>query len=167
MVITPALVVINILLFVLVFLFLKTIDSRKWLVCCIALIVTPLAYFYVFYPLCGIFSSFHHEKKFNAENWLEKPGLRYEMIQFMDRENIMIGKTKAITEKELGKAEWLSWDTKNNRYNTNAWNYNLGKLPGAFTTTGKQLEVFFSNDTISKLRVKTIDLSKKENGNEE
>ncbi|NQY07228.1 MAG: hypothetical protein HRT68_13820 [Flavobacteriaceae bacterium] len=165
MVYTPTLIIINIILFVLVFLFLKTIDTRKWLVFIITLVLTPVVYFYVFYPISNIFCTYHHQKTFDAESWKEKPGLRYEMIQHIEENKTLVGKTKEEALKDLGKAEWLSWDFDNNQFNNNAWNFNLGKLPGAFTKTAKQVEVIFENDKIDHLVVKTVEL--KEEGENE
>ena len=71
------------------------------------------------------------------------------MIDFIENEKIFIGMTKEDAKNKLGSAEWLSWDYDNNKHNENVWNYNLGKLPGAFTKEGKQVEIFFSDNKIS------------------
>lgn len=166
MVLTPGFIIINIIVFILTFLFLKTIDKRIWLTLIISIVLTPVIYFYVAYPIINIFTDYHHEKKFDSEAWIEKPALRYEMIDHTKTAGTLIGKNKAEAKKLLGEAEWLSWDFENNKFNNNAWNYNLGKLPGAFTSIGKQVEVFFVNDTIARLDVKTIDLDKDEENKE-
>lgn len=80
MIITPLLVIFMIFVFVLLYLFLKTVDKREWLIVLISLIMTPLVYFYMFYPFVNIISNYHHQKYFDAEAWSEKPALRYEMI---------------------------------------------------------------------------------------
>ena len=73
MIITPSIIIFNIIIFILVFLFVKTIDNRKWLSILVSLVLTPIVYFYVFYPILNIFSSYHHEKYFNSEVWIDKP----------------------------------------------------------------------------------------------
>ena len=162
MVFTTGFIILNIIVFVLTFLFLKTIDKRLWLTLILSIVLTPILYFYVAYPIINIFTDYHHEKTFNSEAWIEKPALRYEMINHTVSENTLIGLTKEEAEIKLGKPEWLSWDFEKNNYNPDAWNYNLGKLPGAFTSTAKQVEVFFKNDTLVKMDIKTIDLSQDE-----
>ena len=166
MVFTPGFIILNVIVFILTFLFLKTIDKRLWLTIIISLVLTPVIYFYVAYPIINIFTDYHHEKTFDSEAWIEKPALRYEMIDHTKMAGTLVGKNKDEAEKLLGKAEWLSWDFDNNTYNQNAWNYNLGKLPGAFTSTAKQVEIIFENDTISNLVIKTIDLDKDEKATE-
>jgi len=92
MVITPLVVIFNLTIFVLVFLFVKTIDKRKWLSVLVSLVLTPLVYFYVFYPILNIFSSYHHQKYFNSEVWIEKPSLRFEMTENILKTDTLMGK---------------------------------------------------------------------------
>ena len=73
MIITPIFIILISIVFVLVWLFVNTIDKRKWLTFLVSLALTPIAYFYVLYPMINIFSNYHHEKYFNAEAWEEKP----------------------------------------------------------------------------------------------
>ncbi|WP_353778358.1 hypothetical protein [Winogradskyella sp. 3972H.M.0a.05] len=146
MIITPLLVVFLILVFVLVFLFVRTIDKRRWLTFLISLVLTPLVYFYMFYPFLNIITPFHHQKRFNAEAWEAKPGLRYEMIKNMKETDFLIGKSKTEIDSLLGKAEWLSWDEAAKAHDDNKWNYGLGLLPGAFNENKECLTVIFEDN---------------------
>ena len=151
MIITPAVVVFNVIIFVLVYLFVKTIDKRKWLNILVSLVLTPIVYLYLFYPVLNIFSSYHHQKYFNSEAWLEKPNLRYEMTDNMLRTDTLIGKTKPEVQKLLGTYEWLSWNDSIKNHDDNLWNYALGQVPGAMNTMKECMTVVFRNDRVVKL----------------
>ena len=125
MIITPLLVIFMIFVFVLLYLFLKTVDKREWLIVLISLIMTPLVYFYMFYPFVNIISNYHHQKYFDAEAWSEKPALRYEMIDSTIDTDTLKGKSKTEIETLLGKAEWLTWDDAKKSHDDNKWNYGL------------------------------------------
>ena len=83
MIITTSLIILLCIVFVLVFLFVKTIDRRKWLTCLVSLVLTPIVYFFMAYPMINIFSNYHHQKYFSSELWKEKPALRYELSDDM------------------------------------------------------------------------------------
>ena len=153
MIITILLVIIMLITFVLVFLFVKTIDKRIWLTFLVSLVVTPLVYFYAVYPLINIFSNYHHEKYFSAEMWQDKPALRYELSNDMIASEILIGKTKIEVESLLGTHEWLSWDDAKKDHDPNKWNYGLGLEPGAFNTEKECIEIAFKNDKVVALRL--------------
>ncbi|TCK69416.1 hypothetical protein DFQ05_0937 [Winogradskyella wandonensis] len=155
MIITPTLVILMAIVFILLFLFLKTVDNRKWLVFLISLVLTPLTYFYVVYPFINIVSSYHHQKYFNSEAWLEKPALRYEMIDSTIETDTLKGKTKTEIETLLGKAEWLTWDDEKKAHDTNKWNYGLGIEPGAFTDEKSNVEISFKNNKVASLKTYT------------
>lgn len=145
-------VILMVIVFVLLFLFLKTIDKRKWLVFLIALVLTPLVYFYVAYPFINIVSTYHHQKYFDAEAWVEKPALRYEMIDHTISSDTLIDISKFEVEKLLGKAEWLTWDDVAKAHNNNKWNYGLGIEPGAFTDEKSNVEITFKNNIVKSIR---------------
>ncbi|WP_411895626.1 hypothetical protein [Winogradskyella sp. A2] len=151
MIVTPVLVIFMIVVFILLFLFLNTVDRRKWLTALISLILTPLVYFYVFYPFVNIISNYHHQKYFNSEAWTEKPALRYEMIDQTLDSDTLIGLSKSNVEEMLGKYEWLSWDDGKKDYDDNKWNYGLGIEPGAFNKQKECVELQFENDKLIKL----------------
>ena len=130
MIITPILVIFMIVVFILLFLFLNTVDHRKWLTALISLVLTPFVYFYMFYPFVNIVSNYHHQKYFDSEAWIEKPALRYEMIDSTIESDTLIGLSKEKIESLLGKQEWLTWDEVKNEHNQNKWNYALGIEPG-------------------------------------
>lgn len=132
MVITVPLVIFLLLNFVLIFLFLKTVDKRQWLVGLLSLILTPVIYFYVFYPFLNIISSYHHQKYFDSDNWKENPGLRYEMIDQMKMSEDLIGISSREAKDLFGKAEWYTWDETAKQHDSTKWNYGLGIEPGAF-----------------------------------
>ena len=158
MIITPTLVISCIVIAVLLYLFIKAIDdTRTWLNVLIALLITPVVYFYIWYPICNIFIPYHHHKSFNEAAWIEKPGLRYEMIDTMIDTDFLIGKSKQEVADLLGEVQWLSWDFEQNKYNTNAWNYGLGLLPGAFKTTKQDVEILFENDRVIALKLSEAD----------
>lgn len=158
MIITPMLVIFMCIVFVLVFLFVRTIDKRKWLSLLVSLILTPIVYFYMLYPFLNIVSSFHHEKYFSAEKWSKKPGLRYEMINHIVTDSVFIGKTKAETEALLGAYEWLSWDDNLKQHDDNKWNYGLGLVPGAFNETKECVTFIFEDNRIIDLERFTEDI---------
>lgn len=151
MIITPALVVLLLLTFVLVFLFVKTIDKRKWLTFLLSLVLTPIIYFYVLYPLINIFSSYHHQKYFNSEAWNESPELRYEMSDNIIASDTLIGATKNDIMQLLGTYEWLSWNDSIKDNDTNKWNYGLGLKPGALNEQKECIELIFKNDKVIKI----------------
>ena len=152
MIITPWLVVFNSVVFVLVFLFVNTIDKRKWLTILVSLVITPIIYFYAFYPFVNIFSNYHHQKYFNTEAWIEKPALRYEMSDDLLSSETLIGKSKSQITELLGKAEWLAWNNQEKSHDKNIWNYSLGIEPGAFNTNKECLQLHFKNDTVTEAK---------------
>lgn len=152
MIITPFLVIFMIVVFVLLFMFLNTVDKRKWLTGIISLILTPFVYFYMFYPFVNIVSNYHHQKYFDSEAWIEKPALRYEMIDNTIASDTLIGLSKTEIEKQLGNYEWLSWDDKKESHDNNKWNYALGIEPGAFNGEKECVELIFTNDKVSEVR---------------
>lgn len=151
MIITPTFIILFAIVFALVWWFATTIDKRKWVSLLIAVVAAPIVYFYVFYPLINIFSSYHHKKHFNADVWKETPALRYEMSDAMIASKTFENKNKYEVEQLLGKSEWYSWDDSLKINTPNQWNYNLGFKPGAFNRNQECLEIVFKND-----RVKTI-----------
>ena len=152
MVITPILVILMLVVFILLFLFLNTVDRRKWLTIIISLVLTPLVYFYVFYPFINIISNYHHQKYFDSEAWKDKPALRYEMIDKTIATDTLIGLTKSEIEHRLGKYEWLSWDDSQKKHDDNRWNYGMGIEPGAFNDQKESVELIFVNDKVIELR---------------
>lgn len=151
MIITPTLVILLLLTFVLVFLFVKTIDKRKWLTFLLSLVLTPITYFYVLYPLINIFSSYHHQKYFNSESWVEAPQLRYEMSDNIISSDTLIGATKNDVKQLLGTYEWLSWNDSIKDHDVNKWNYALGLKPGALNEQKECMELIFKNDKVIKI----------------
>jgi len=166
---TPILIISCIVIAVLLYLFLNTIDnSRKWLNTILALIITPLAYFYIWYPVSTIFIPYHHHKQFNNEAWSEKPGLRYEMIDHMIETNYLIGKSKEDVAKLLGKVQWLSWNEANKDFDPEVWNYGLGLIPGVFQDTKEDVEITFKNNKVTLVKLSQADYTfevKKEDSN--
>mgnify|MGYP000721972592 CR=1 FL=1 len=152
MIITSFLVIFMVVVFILLFLFLNTVDKRKWLSGLISLILTPFVYFYMFYPFVNILSSYHHQKYFNSEAWIEKPALRYEMIDSTLESDTLIGFTKSEIESTLGKHEWLTWNAATKAHDTNKWNYGLGIEPGAFNDKKECVEITFENDKVITLK---------------
>lgn len=151
MIITPSFVVVFAIVFVLVWLFARTIDKRKWVTLLISLVMTPIVYFYVFYPFINIFCSYHHEKYFDPKEWKAKPALRYEMSNEMIQDSLFIGKTKNEISALLGPSEWYGWDDSLKANSPNKWNYNLGFEPGAFNMMQECLELNFEHDTVNKV----------------
>jgi len=152
MIISPLLVIFFIIVFVLVWLFINTIDKRKWLTLTISIILTPICYFYIFYPLLNIVSSYHHQKHFNSKAWIDKPGLRYEMCDKIITDSLFIGKSKKEVETALGKSEWYGWNDAIKANSPEKWNYNLGYKPGAFNTMQECIELNFINNKVSHIK---------------
>jgi len=151
MVITFPLVLFLLLNFILLYLFLKTVDKRKWLVALVSMVLTPLVYFYVFYPFLNIISSYHHQKYFNADNWKAKPALRYEMIDQMKASEALLGVSKAEAKLLLGKPEWYSWDERRKQNDSSQWNYGLGIKPGALNKEKLNALIVFKNGYVSDI----------------
>ena len=151
MIITPFLVIFMIVVFVLLYLFLTTIDKRKWLSVIISLVLTPLVYFYMLYPFVNIVSSYHHQKYFDSDAWKDKPALRYEMIDNTIESDTLIGATKTEVENLLGQYEWLTYNAATNSKNGDKWNYGLGIEPGAFNNEKECVEITFKNDKVVTL----------------
>jgi len=151
---TPILIISCIIIAVLLYLFLNTIDNtRKWLNIILSLIITPLAYFYIWYPVSTIFIPYHHHKQFNNEAWSEKPGLRYEMIDHMIETKYLIGKSKGDVAKLLGKVQWLSWNEVNKDFDPDVWNYGLGLIPGVFQGTKEDVEITFEKNKVTLVKL--------------
>jgi len=148
MIVTVPLVILMCIVFVLVFLFVKTIDKRKWLTFLVSIAITPFIYFYALYPMINIFSNYHHQKYFSSKIWIEKPALRYEVADDMMASEVLIGQTKTEVNSLLGTYEWLSWDDAKKDHDDNKWNYSLGIEPGAFNTEKECIEIVFKNDTV-------------------
>ncbi|MBU2927269.1 hypothetical protein [Winogradskyella psychrotolerans] len=159
MIITPLLVIFLIVVFVLLFLFLNTVDKRKWLSALISLVLTPFVFFYMFYPFINIISNYHHQKYFNSDAWIENPALRYEMIDNTVKSDTLIGVSKEKITTLLGNEEWLTWDDAKKVHDTNKWNYGLGIEPGAFTDERECLEITFQNDTVVALKTYQEDIT--------
>lgn len=152
MIITPVFIILISIVFILVWLFANTIDKRKWVSVLISLVLTPIVYFYVFYPFINIFSSYHHQKHFNVEAWKEKPALRYEMSSEMIKDSLFFGKSKQDVETLLGKSEWYGWDDSIKANSPEKWNYNLGFEPGAFNMMQECMELDFKNNMVVRVR---------------
>ncbi|WP_460218650.1 hypothetical protein [Psychroserpens sp. MEBiC05023] len=152
MIITIPLIILLCITFVLVFLFVKTIDRRKWLTVLVSLALTPLVYFYAVYPMINIFSNYHHQKYFSSQLWNDKPALRYEMADDMMASNLLIGMSKADVKTQLGNYEWLSWNDENKSHDSNKWNYALGIEPGAFNTEKECIELIFKDDKVIEVK---------------
>lgn len=151
MIITPSVVIFNIVILVLTYVFVRTIDKRKWLNIVVSLVLTPIVYFFVFYPILNIFSSYHHQKYFSSENWQDKPILRYEMTNDIIASNTLTGKSKAEIQQLLGTYEWLSWNDSIKDYDSNSWNYSLGIKPGAMNTKKEIMTVIFKDDKVADI----------------
>ena len=152
MIITPFLILFLVVVFILLFLFLTTVDKRKWLSALISLVLTPFVYFYMFYPFLNIISNYHHQKYFDSEAWVEKPALRYEMIDYTIESDTLIGTSKENIETLLGKHEWLSWNDAKKAHDTDKWNYGLGIEPGAFNDKKACVEITFKDNKVSALK---------------
>ncbi|KJD34261.1 hypothetical protein PK35_00060 [Tamlana nanhaiensis] len=152
MIITPLFIVFLVIVFALVWLFTNTIDNRKWLTFLVSLVLTPVVYFYIFYPFINIFVSYHHEKYFNAKAWEAKPALRYEMSGSIINDSLFIGKTKTEVQQQLGTSEWYSWDDNIKANSPEMWNYNLGFKPGALNDMQECLELVFKNEKVATVK---------------
>lgn len=151
---TPVLLISCIIIFVLLYLFINTIDeSKKWLNIILAILITPILYFYLWYPISTIFLPYHHHKQFNSSEWSEKPGLRYEMIDNMIETDFLTGKSKEDVSKLLGKVQWLSWNHANKDFDPNVWNYGLGLIPGAFEDIKEDVEITFKNNKVTLVKL--------------
>jgi len=155
---TPVLLISCIIITVLLYLFLNTIDdSKKWLNIILALLITPLMYFYIWYPISTIFLPYHHHKQFDSSEWNEKPGLRYEMIDNMIETDFLIGKSKEDIAKILGKVQWLSWNEAAKDFDPNVWNYGLGLIPGAFQDIKEDVEITFKSNKVTLVKLSQAD----------
>ena len=152
MIITVPLVILMCLVFVLLFLFIKTIDRRKWLTILVSLALTPIVYFYVMYPMINIFSNYHHQKYFSSELWKEAPTLRYELSDNMIASEILIGMSKSDVVSQLGPHEWLSWDTEKKDHDPDRWNYGMGIEPGALNTEKECVEILFKDGKVVEVK---------------
>lgn len=152
MIYTPLFIVLFLMVFSLVWLFVNTIDRRKWLSFLISLLAAPVVYFYVFYPLLNIFCSYHHQKYFNSKDWIEKPSLRFEMSKNMINEGFFYGKSKKLLKNNLGAPEWFGWDATTKANSPQKWHYNLGFKPGAFNTMQECIEFVFKNDRVVSIQ---------------
>lgn len=151
MIITPLFIVFFTVVFILVWIFARTIDKRKWVTFLISLVLSPIIYFYVFYPFINIFCSYHHQKYFDVANWKEKPALRYEMSNEIIHDSLFIGKHKKEVQSMLGTSEWYGWDDSIKANSPNKWNYNLGFKPGAFNMMQECMELVFKQDTVNSV----------------
>jgi hypothetical protein len=151
MIITPIIVIFFVSIFVLVFLFVKSIDKRKWLAILVSLVLTPIVYFYIFYPILNIFSSYHNEKYFNSEVWIEEPSSRYEMTNNILESDTLNGKTKPEIQQLLGTYEWLSWNDSIKNHDENLWNYALGMKPGAMNTKKECMTIIFKEGKVANI----------------
>jgi hypothetical protein len=106
----------------------------------------------MFYPFVNIVSNYHHQKYFNSEAWVEKPALRYEMIDHTIESDTLIGATKEEIENLLGKNEWLTWDDEKKDHNQDKWNYGLGIEPGAFNDNVDCVEITFVKNQVFSLK---------------
>lgn len=152
MILTPLFTVFLVIVFVLVWLFTNTIDKRKWLSFLISVLLTPIIYYFVFYPLLNIFSSYHHEKYFESKVWNKKPAFRYEMSGHIISDSLFIGKTKKDVESALGKSEWYGWDDSIKANSSDKWNYNLGFKPGALNNLQECIEFEFNDNKVKTVK---------------
>ncbi|SDR67409.1 hypothetical protein SAMN05216503_0279 [Polaribacter sp. KT25b] len=150
MILTPVFIILFLLVFILLWQFVKSIDNRKWISLLLNIVFTPIVYFFLFYPLLNIFSSYHHEKYFDSEAWKKEPKLRFEMSNQIIENQLFKGKTKTEILKSLGKSEWYGWNDSIKANSQDKWNYNLGFKPGAFNSKQECLELIFKNDTVIK-----------------
>ncbi|HNQ27394.1 MAG TPA: hypothetical protein PKL92_05680 [Aquaticitalea sp.] len=160
---SATLIIFLIIVFVLVFLFVNTIDRRKWLTFTISIVVTPLVYFYGFYPMVNIFSSYHHEKYFDSENWKSSPALRYEMSDDLVATKELIGRTKDDVTLLLGPYEWLSWNDTIHGKDPNMWNYGLGIEPGALNDQKENMCITFRNNKVVDVQLYQAPILEPEN----
>jgi len=151
MIYTPKFIILLLFVFILVWLFTNTIDKRKWLSFLVSLVLTPIVYYYIFYPFINIFSSYHHQKYFDAQAWDAKPAFRYEMSSNIINDSLFIGKTKNEVENNLGKPEWFGWDDAIKANSPDKWNYNLGFKPGALNDMQECMELVFNNNQVASV----------------
>jgi hypothetical protein len=159
MILTPLFFIFILIVFIVVWLFIKTIDDRKWLTILVSLLITPVVYFYLFYPLINIFVSYHHEKHFNEIAWKEKPSLRYEMSNQIIEKKLFYGNTKSEIKEVLGSSEWFGWDKDLKTSSPKKWNYNLGFKPGAFNDQQECLELIFKDEKVVEVKQYQIEKS--------
>ena len=152
MIITPIFVIFFSIVFILVWLFARTIDKRKWVTFLLTIVLTPILYFYVCYPFINIFSNYHHQKYFESEAWTKKPALRYEMSGHFIEDSLFKNKTKKEIETLLGQSEWYGWDDSIKANSPDIWNYNLGYKPGAFNMHQECLEITFKNNIANSIK---------------
>jgi len=152
MIITPTFIILLGIVFLLVWLFLSFVDDRKWLMLLLSILLTPLIYFYLFYPIINVFSSYHHEKHFDEKLWKSKPALRYEMLSNMMTDSLFFYKNKIEIVHLLGESEWFSYNKTIKKHDVNQWNYNLGMKPGAFNDKNECIELIFENDVVIDIR---------------
>lgn len=153
MILSVTLIVFLLIVFILVFLFVNTIDKRKWLTFIISIIATPFIYFYGFYPMVNIFSSYHHEKYFDSSSWKSSPSLRYEMSDDLVASKELIGRSKADVRMLLGTYEWLSWNDTIHDKDPNYWNYGLGIEPGAMNDMKDNILIVFKNNRVADVEL--------------
>ncbi|MBP1839719.1 hypothetical protein [Formosa algae] len=158
MVFTVPFVIILVLLFVVLFIFSRTIDKRIWVAFLISIVLTPMIYFYVLYPLINIFSDYHHEKHFEAKAWKKSPAFRYEMANELEQSDLLIGKSKTEVNTLLGEPEWFSWNDAIKANDSNFWNYNLGIKPGAFNKTQECIKIIFVDNIAESLEHYQLEL---------
>ncbi|MEZ4793593.1 MAG: hypothetical protein R2783_09065 [Gelidibacter sp.] len=147
------LIVFLLIVFVLVFLFVNTIDKRKWLTFIISVIATPFVYFYGFYPMVNIFSSYHHEKYFDSSSWKKNASLRYEMSDDLVASKELIGRSKDDVQMLLGTYEWLSWNDTIHDKDPDYWNYGLGIEPGAMNDQKDNILITFKNNRVVAVKL--------------
>ena len=150
---SATLIIFLLIVFVLVFLFVNTIDKRKWLTFIISVIATPFVYFYGFYPMVNIFSSYHHEKYFDSSGWKGSKDLRYEMSDDLVASKELIGRSKDDVKMLLGNYDWLSWNDSIHGKDLNYWNYGLGIEPGAMNDQKENMLVVFENNRAVKVEL--------------
>ena len=153
MILSVTLVVFLLIVFILVFLFVNTIDKRKWLTFIISVIATPFIYFYGFYPMVNIFSSYHHEKFFDSSSWKSTADLRYEMSDDLVASKELIGRSKSDVKMLLGPYEWLSWNDTIHDKDPNYWNYGLGIEPGAMNDQKDNILIVFRNNRVTEVEL--------------
>ncbi|WP_406684020.1 hypothetical protein N1F78_15200 [Seonamhaeicola sp. MEBiC1930] len=151
MIVKPLFVILLTLVFILSWLFANTIDKRKWVSILISIILTPLVYFYLLYPILNIFSSYHHEKYFKSDVWKEKPAFRYEMVGNLIQDSLLVNISKNQVTELLGKSEWFGWNDSLKANSKEQWNYNLGFKPGAFNNMQECLEITFKNNMVNNI----------------
>ncbi|WP_248723211.1 hypothetical protein [Seonamhaeicola sp. ML3] len=152
MIIKPLFVILVLVVFVLVWVFANTIDKRKWVSFLIAIVLTPFAYYYILYPVMNIFSSYHHEKYFETTAWKEKPAFRYEMLENLLQDSLLVKKSRQEVELLLGPSEWFGWDDNLKANSEAQWNYNLGVKPGVFNNMQECLEIKFVDNNVNDIR---------------